>query len=644
MIGTRAGEFEQARRLERGMVLVRWLGVILGLYLISQTNTGDPRYFPRASTTRLQLGIAIMLALGLANVVIWRLTDRARTVEQVKRIGYAAFAIDALVLLGVAWLYSYSPINNTWVVMYILPLEGALRYRLEGAVFAVALTLMSEIGRQAYMASESPGYAFQLSNIAFIVGIQALVALVAGFMARSLAREADKAAEQALRFQEAARRESLARRELAAFNTAILTGVAADNLDSSIQQMATAIGRDLAFETFTVMLREEDVLIVKGMYGLPFYEGRVPVGDGVTGAVARTGKPLVVEDVTKFDGYIVADAGMRSEMAAPLRIGDEVIGVVDVESRQLAAFDQGTLGLLTRLADQVALVVHSARLRARQAETLERLRELDQMKSDFVAIASHELRTPLTAIHGYVQTLVRRFDRLSPDEVRLFLDTIDRQSSRMTRLVEDLLFVSKIEAGALRAHVEEVDLAASLESTLESLGPGERSRVNVRVGAAEGPVVIDSDKLEQILRNLLGNALKFSPEAASVDVDAAVDGGQIEISVTDHGVGIGPEELPHIFDRFHQASAVLTRATQGAGLGLYITKRLVDALGGTIEVRSAPAEGSTFIVRIPQGQRSALSGNGAAVATSEQAPQPVGRVGPEAASLSAPNSSISAGS
>jgi signal transduction histidine kinase len=641
MIEPRAGDFEQAKRLELAMVLVRWLGVVLGLYLISQTNTGDARYFPRASSSRLNLGLAFMLVLALANVVIWRATERARTVERVKRIGYVAFGLDAVVLLGLAWVYSYSPITTTWVVIYILPLEGALRYRLEGAVFAVVLTLLSEMGREAYLASQSPGYEFQFANVAFRVGIQALIALVAGFMARSLAREADNAADQAVRFQEAARRESLARRELGAFNTAILTGVAAEDLDSSIQQMATAIGRDLAFETFTVMIRDGDELVVKGMYGLPFYEERVPVGSGVTGTVASTGKPLVVEDVNRFAGYIVADASMRSEMAAPLRIGDEVIGVIDVESKDVGAFDEVALGLLTRLADQVALVIHSARLHARQAETLERLRELDQMKSDFVAIASHELRTPLTAIHGYVQTLVRRFDQLSSEEVQLFLATIDRQSNRMTRLVEDLLYVSKIEAGAIRVHAREVDLSACMDSTLESLGSRDRSRVKVEVDAAAHPVVMDSDKVAQILRNLIGNALKFSAETSPVVLRARVEDGEIELSVTDRGIGIGADELPTIFDRFHQASAVLTRETQGAGLGLYITKRLVEALGGTIDVRSARGGGSTFLIRLPQGQLVAAPSNGDEPALLPSPPQVLE---PEPASFSAPNSATRAGS
>jgi len=601
MIASRAGSFEQARRLERGLVLVRWFGVGLGVYLVSQTNAGDPAFFPRASNLRIAIGYAIMGGLAAANIVIWRLASRARTDRTMRRIGVFGFAVDAAVVLGIAWLYSYDPRGSTWVVIYVLPLEGAIRYRLEGAITAVGITLISELAREAYLDTSIPTYRFEISNVAFRVGIQALIALVAGFMAKSLAREAENSADQAHRFQEAARRESLARRELSAFNAAILTGVTAENPEASTQLMAEAIGRDLAFETFTILLREGDELVVRGMSGMQFFEDRIRLGHGVTGTVAMSGTSLVVPDVHEFPGYIVADATMRSEMAAPLRIGEEVIGVIDVESRQPDAFDDAAVSLLNRLADQVALVIHGARLQAQQRETLERLRELDQMKSDFVAIASHELRTPLTAIHGYVRTLVRRFDDLSAEEIHMFLETIARQSVRMTRLVEDLLFVSKIEAGAIRLEVEEIDLTTCLEGSLESLGPDERSRVRLQVSSDNGRVRVDTDRIGQIIRNLVGNALKFSPSDSPVEVRASADPDQLELSVIDHGVGIEEVDLPHIFDRFHQATEVLTRETPGAGLGLYITKRLVEALGGSIVVGSSPGKGSTFTVRLPQG-------------------------------------------
>jgi signal transduction histidine kinase len=607
MIRRASGELEQAKRLERGLVIVRWVGIVLGVYLISQTNTGSPPY---GGWRVVLLGEALMVVLAAWNVAVWLLTERLGSVTAMRRLGLACFAVDTAVVFGIAWLNSYDPKGAVWVVIYILPLEGAVRYRLTGALATVAITFCSELGREFYLASRFHDYPFLVANVILRVGIQAIVAMVAGFMSRSLAREAENAAEQARRFQEAARRESLARRELAAFNTAILTGMAVEDPDMAIQLMAGAIGRDLGFETFVILLREGDDLVAKGAYGLPVFDQPIPLGHGVTGTVAATGRAMLVPDVSEFAGYIEADPDVRSEMAAPLRVGDDVIGVVDVQGRAEGGFDDAALGVLTRLADQITLLIHSARLHAQQKETLERLRELDQMKSDFVAIASHELRTPLTAIHGYVTTLARRWERLSPDESRRFLDTISRQSERMARLVEDLLLVSKIEAGTIRINAQPVTVAAVLEGTVESLGPEDRSRIRLEVSDGDGPALLDQDRVDQVLRNLIGNALKFSPPSSPVVVRATTRDGTIRLSVTDRGIGIPPEHLPHVFERFHQAGSVLTRQAEGAGLGLYITKRLVEAMGGTIGVSSSPGLGSTFEVVLPQPAIESDNGQG----------------------------------
>ncbi|HEX9235423.1 MAG TPA: histidine kinase dimerization/phospho-acceptor domain-containing protein, partial [Actinomycetota bacterium] len=550
MIRRVSGELEQARRLERGLAAVRWVGILLGVYLISQTNAGPP---PFGGAGVVYAGQALMAGLALWNVAVLVLSNRLGSVAAMRRLGLVTFAVDAAVVFGIAWLNSYDPKGSVWVVIYILPLEGAVRYRLTGALAIVGVTFISEIGREAYLASRFASEPFLLPAVILRVGVQAIVALVAGFMARSLAREAENAAEQARRFQEAARRESLARRELAAFNTAILTGMAVEDMDTAIQLMTGAIGRDLGFESFSILLREEDVLVVKGAYGIPPLDSPIPMGRGVTGSVAAAGRALLVPDVSEFPTYIPGDPRVQAEMAAPMRIGEDVLGVVDVQGRTAGAFDDASLGLLTRLADQIALLIHSSRLHAQQKETLERLRDLDQMKSDFVAIASHELRTPLTAIHGYVTTLARRFDQLPPEEVQRFLETISRQSERMARLVEDLLLVSRIEAGTIRINALPAYLGAVLEDTVESLGPAERSRVRLEVTGADGPVEVDPDRLDQVLRNLIGNALKFSPPSSPVFVRAVAKDGEIRLAVTDRGVGIPPEHLPHVFDRFHQA-------------------------------------------------------------------------------------------
>jgi signal transduction histidine kinase len=596
--GTRSSrDLDQARRLERGLIRVRSFAVLLGVYLVSQTNIG-PR--PYASDLILGLAYGLMGMLGLGNAAFWLATRRATSLDTLRRIGLVAFGFDTLVVFALAWAFSYDPKGTTWVVVYILPLEGAIRYRLRGALISVALTLLNETAREAYLAARFTGYPFLVANVVFRVGIQAIVAAVAGFMARSLALQAGRAEEEARRAEAVAQRETSARRELAAFNTAILTGVAAEDLDPSIRLMAEAIGRDLGFEAFTILLREEDHLLVKGMAGMPFYEDRIPIGKGVTGTAAASGRALIVPDVSAFPGYIEVDPDMRSEMAAPMRIGEEVIGVLDVESRTPDAFDQASLDVLVRLADQIALVAHSNRLLSQQTETVRRLQELDQMKSDFVAITSHELRTPITAIRGFISTLLRNRELLAPEQVASFMTIIDRQSARLAQLVEDLLFVSKIEAGAIRLSIQQVDLGQFLRESVESIGPDAKVRIQIRAPAEDAPVAIDPQRVDQILRNLLDNALKFSAPETPVTLEGRIDGDVVAFAVTDRGHGILPEDLPNIFDRFHQVGEVLTREQEGAGLGLYITKRLVEAMDGTIEVSSEPGRGSTFTVRVPK--------------------------------------------
>jgi len=245
------------------------------------------------------------------------------------------------------------------------------------------------------------------------------------------------------------------------------------------------------------------------------------------------------------------------------------------------------------------MVIQAALLRARQEETLRRLRELDEMKSDFVAITSHELRTPLAAIRGFVNTLRRRLPELSPEEVQEFLGIVDQQTGRLIRLVEDLLVVSRIEAGKIAFSPEPIESRPFLETLVVGLGEA-RSRVELRIDPTlTDRIMVDPHRLDQILTNLLQNALKFSPPASTVTLAAGSEGTRLVLSVTDRGEGIPPEELTRIFERFHQSEAASTRRAEGAGLGLYITKRLVEAMGGEISVESEVGRGSVFTVRLP---------------------------------------------
>jgi len=194
---------------------------------------------------------------------------------------------------------------------------------------------------------------------------------------------------------------------------------------------------------------------------------------------------------------------------------------------------------------------------------------------------------------------------LTTDQLTNFMQIIDRQSARLARLVEDLLFVSRIEAGTVRFEVQQVELGRFLAETAEALGPDGRSRVRVEVQPPGATVRTDPHRLDQIMRNLVENALKFSPPETEIRIEAIVRDDWFQLAVADQGVGIPPEDLPRIFDRFHQVGQAMTREIEGAGLGLYITKRLVEAMGGTITVASVAGQGSTFRIWLPTDLESA---------------------------------------
>jgi signal transduction histidine kinase len=591
MMTDRTNELDQSRRLERGLIAVRWFGVMFAALQVWQSANLEPG--PPRHATPLGWGLVALLLVG--NVIVTMRTRRATRADQMRRIGLSAFALDIAVTTGFIWNYSYSVDNSldtTWVAAYILPLEGALRYQLNGALAAMGVMAVSEVFRELYLTTVVDGYSFMPAAITFRLGIGTIIALVAGFMARSLERQADTARDRARLAEEAARRATAARKELAAFHAAILAGVAAENLHETLQSMAEAIGRDLGFDCLSILLVEEEDLVARARYGTcpPTWGDRVPVGTGVPGMVAASGEPRLAP--TGRAGAIVA--------AAPLSVGAHVIGVLEVASQVPGGVTEDTLDVLVRLADQLALVIHSADLRARQAETLQRLQELDEMKSDFVAITSHELRTPLTAVRGFVRTLIRNLDRLSSRQVADFLGQIDRQSDRLTRLVEDLLVVSRIEAGQISVTPEPVELQSFLREVVKAFGAsGDRIELDLEADLPPS-VVMDPHRVDQVITNLLQNAMKFSPRAAKVKLSARAVDHQIEFAVSDQGIGIAPEELAHIFDRFHQAAPALTREAEGAGLGLYITKRLVEAMAGDMAVTSELGKGSTFTVRLPE--------------------------------------------
>jgi signal transduction histidine kinase/ActR/RegA family two-component response regulator len=223
------------------------------------------------------------------------------------------------------------------------------------------------------------------------------------------------------------------------------------------------------------------------------------------------------------------------------------------------------------------------------------------MKDEFLATLSHELRTPLSAILGWAQVL--RLRTSSQEELRHGLEAIERNARMQAQLIEDLLDMSRITSGKLRLDIQPVDPVTAVEAALETVRPAAEAksiRLEKYLETATGPVSGDPHRLQQVVWNLLSNAIKFTPHGGTVRIGLRRDASYVDLTVEDSGIGIKPEFLPYVFERFRQADATTTRMFGGLGLGLSIVRRLVELHGGTVRAMSrGEGEGSMFAVRLP---------------------------------------------
>jgi PAS domain S-box-containing protein len=234
-------------------------------------------------------------------------------------------------------------------------------------------------------------------------------------------------------------------------------------------------------------------------------------------------------------------------------------------------------------------------------------RTVEQVKSDFVAAVSHQLRTPLTSIYGFAETLLREDVLFNEEERHTFLSYIASESERLTGIVDELLNVARLDAGDLHVEPEPIDVASVVSEvveTAEEAGPVNGHRFEVDLPQEPLAAEADRDKLRQVFNILVENALKYSPDGGTVTVGARRGDGTVEVRVVDEGVGIPPAEQERIFRKFYRAEATVRDGGGGTGLGLFIAKELVTAMGGRIWVESAEGEGSKFAFELPAAQGS----------------------------------------
>jgi signal transduction histidine kinase/ActR/RegA family two-component response regulator len=314
--------------------------------------------------------------------------------------------------------------------------------------------------------------------------------------------------------------------------------------------------------------------------------------------VAIAGRPEAVEMLRRW--------GLRSAMVVPIVAHGRTLGTITLAATHSGRwYTPADLAFGVTLGERAGLAVDNARV-FREAQ------EANRMKDEFLATLSHELRTPLNAIVGWAHVL--RGGPLDKAVVARAVDTIDRNARTQTQLISDILDVSRIVTGKLRLSVGQVALPAVVESSLEAARPAAAAkeiRIEAEIDPLAGPVSGDIDRLHQVVGNLLGNAIKFTPKGGRVKLKLARLPSEVEILVEDSGVGIAPEYLPRLFERFRHPDSSTTRPQGGIGLGLAIVRHLVELHGGRVEAASGGrGRGSTFRVRLPRlGTPGSVLGN-----------------------------------
>ena len=334
----------------------------------------------------------------------------------------------------------------------------------------------------------------------------------------------------------------------------------------------------------------------------------IRLGEGVLGRAAQNRQPVEVPDVLEAGAYegrlagIVRRADFRAVLAVPLVREGRILGGLVVLRKTPGRFAPEVVELLKTLAAQSAIAIQNARLFSELEDKSRELEAASRHKSEFLANMSHELRTPLNAIIGFSEVLGERMFGELNDKQAEYVEDILSSGRHLLALINDILDLSKVEAGRMELELSRFDLPAAIGSAVILV----RERANrhglgleVSVDERLGLFVGDERKIRQVLLNLLSNAVKFTPEGGRVAVRAAPADGAVEISVSDTGIGIAPEDQEAIFQEFRQVGTDYARKREGTGLGLALARRFVDLHGGRLGVKSRPGEGSTFTFTIP---------------------------------------------
>jgi signal transduction histidine kinase len=522
------------------------------------------------------------------------------------RFGVVAMTFDFAAVSSYVILFTFDPSVAARQLLYLLVVEGAVRLGLRGG-FGVAVATLPIALLAEWRRSNLVGAGYRSGVVAFQLVAELVMALLVGWVVAKLAEE--RVLAEARAGEAEGLRDQLGRRAdlLDAANRCARALSSSLDLDEAFGAFIRQLRGLVPFDRMAIVLVEEDhsrVIATAGnraeTVGPP--GSTASLEHNLLAELIESGQTVYRHDMVpaRYDEeeWLVGKIGIRCRIAAPLLIGARVIGLISVGRAEPDAFEEHDVELMSLLGRLAASAVQNIRAYEGERRTVEELRRLSALRADFVSLVSHELRSPMAAVIGASRTLEQRWRELSPTQREAFLALIADETTRLAALIGDVLDTSRIDAGTFTYRFDEVDVVAlAQDSTAAAVMAQDEVTVDLDVAPGVPQVRGDSERLRQVLVNLIENAVKYSPASERVVIRISALDHAVTVSVQDRGPGIAAEDHRLIFEKFGRVAS--GSAKPGTGLGLYIARSIAEAHGGTLEVVSGIGRGSTFTLKLP---------------------------------------------
>ena len=593
----------QLRETERWIAWVRLAAVPFAIVEVGLLSTDYPSGYESWAWATTGL-------LAVAGVAFHLLSRSSVFVRAPRLFGLLGLVVDTVIVAAFVLLYQYeigSPVNQ---LFFVLLVEAAVRYGIRGGLLmplAIApLLAVAEWWRESRF--DNPPHGYQPDHVVFPWGLLTLTGMIVGWLVDRL-RQKTMTSEAQVVEAELLRDELGRRADVLEAATRCARALSSSlDLDEAFEGFIRELRGFVPFDRMAIILEEggtAQVLAVAGVGAEAVLSrgSRQPVGQTLLGEILTTGQPVYRQDMTDVrypEERELGELGLSCRIAAPLLQGPRAFGMISLVRREARSFNTQELELVGLLGRLVASAVQNIRAYEAERSTVEELRRLSALRADFVSLVSHELRAPMASVVGSAQTLRQRWRELNPDQRESFLALIGSETERLAALVGDVLDTSRIDAGTFTYRFADVDLGALVRDSVAGVSFAQDEVSVVSDVQGELPSVRgDRDRLQQVLTNLLDNAVKFSPAGEEVRVNAFEQDSRVRIEVLDRGPGVAADQQRIIFEKFGRGHTAGSPGKPGTGLGLFIARSIAEAHGGVLEVSSAPNEGATFTLSLP---------------------------------------------